>query len=89
MEHVQAYFRNENEAEDVKVRLESVQAADVKVDKVPDNDKNLWDWLRDLFSSSGSYGEDDHNPHVVEFKVDEARYSQAKKIVKEYNGHFQ
>ncbi|MGD6804556.1 hypothetical protein FZC79_13950 [Rossellomorea vietnamensis] len=89
MKSVQAYFRNENEAEDVKASLQKLSVRDVRVEKVPESNTNLWDLIRDTFSRSNAYDEDHHNPHVLEFQVEEGQYAQAEAIVKENNGHIQ
>lgn len=89
MQRVQAYFRNENEAEDAKASLQTLNARDVMVEKVPESNRNLWDLIRDTFSGSNSFDEDHHNPHVVEFQVEEEGYHKAKEIIREKNGHIQ
>lgn len=89
MKSVQAYFRNENEAEDVKASLQALSVRDVRVEMVPESNRNLWDLIRDTFSRSNAYDEDNHNPHVLEFQVEEGQYAQAEAIVKENNGHIQ
>lgn len=89
MERVQAYFRNENEAEDVKAKLQTLDVSDVMVERVPESNKNLWDLIRDTFSRSNVYDQENHDPHLVEFKVAEGEYPKVKEIVRENNGHIQ
>jgi hypothetical protein len=89
MQRVQAYFRNENEAEDVKASLQTLKVRDVMVERVPETNRNLWDLIRDTFSREEAFNEDHHEPHVIEFKVDEGDYSQAKDVIRKNNGYIQ
>ncbi|WP_409252886.1 hypothetical protein V1502_02845 [Bacillus sp. SCS-153A] len=89
MQRVQAYFRNENEAEDTRASLQTLNVRDVMVERVPESNRNLWDLIRDTFSRSNSFDEDHHDPHVVEFEVEDVEHTRAKQFVEENNGHIQ
>ncbi|PLT29765.1 hypothetical protein [Peribacillus deserti] len=87
MERVAAYFRNENDAEDVRVKLQALTVSDVMVDKVPEDNNRILDIIRDVFRDEDHSGQ--HRPYIVEFLVSEADFEQAKAIVNNNNGHFQ
>jgi hypothetical protein len=89
MQRVQAHFRNENEAEDAKASLQTLRVRDVLVERVPETNRNLWDLIRDTFSRKGAFNEDHHEPHVVEFQVEEEDYPLAKDVIKKNNGYIQ
>ncbi|MBM7693789.1 hypothetical protein JOC77_003233 [Peribacillus deserti] len=73
MERVAAYFRNENDAEDVRAKLQALAVSDVLVDKVPEDNNRILDIIRDVFRDVDNKGHE-HSPYIVEFLVSEADF---------------
>jgi hypothetical protein len=84
MKKIQAYFKNENDAESVRTKLRTLNVEDGMIEKVP-NGRNLTDIVSDLF------GGEDHsragNPYVYEFMVSEDDHDKARTIVQDHYGY--
>ena len=89
MERVLAYFKNEDEAETVKAKLQVLKVQDLMVERVPEDNRSLFDRLGDFFINNENDRDMNHLPHVLEFLVDEEHLAQAHAIVKENNGHIE
>lgn len=83
MQRVQAYFKDENDAESVRAKLKTINVEDGMIERVPEG-RNITDVVRDLFSGEDHNG---HDPHVLEFNVSDDEHDTANSIVKENNGY--
>lgn len=84
MKKIQAYFKNENDAEDVKAKLQALKVENVLVEKIPETNHKIMELIRDLFHPSE---DDEHLAQVLQLEVAEEDYEEANTIVKESNGY--
>ncbi|SEA31766.1 hypothetical protein SAMN05421743_1042 [Thalassobacillus cyri] len=85
MKRIHAYFNNEEQAEGVKSRLQSLHADNITLGSIPKDNNELIEVLRSLFFLKKN---DDHSMHVLKTDLAEEEYDRVKAIVKESNGIF-
>ncbi|MFZ4452396.1 hypothetical protein [Salibacterium aidingense] len=101
-ENLQAYFYSENDAEDVRIKLQKLKVDNVLVDHIPDGtDFTVLVPLQGASTGSGAGGivpgavslhKDDKGDgkdlnHIVQFEVEEKDKPEALAIIKENNGY--
>ncbi|WP_456272356.1 hypothetical protein [Bacillus sp. AK031] len=84
MKKVEAYFKNENDAEGVRTKLRTLNVEDGMIEKVP-NGRNLTDIVSDLFGGEEHRRGD--NPYVYKFTVSEEDHDKARTIVQDHYGY--
>ncbi|RLQ93681.1 hypothetical protein [Falsibacillus albus] len=88
MERVQAYFINEDDAENVKAKLQKLNVKDLMVERVPEDEhRSIFEMLGDFFINNENDRDMNHLPHVLEFHVSEEDTPRAFAIIKENSGH--
>ncbi|MDC3412114.1 hypothetical protein NC797_01555 [Aquibacillus sp. 3ASR75-11] len=80
MKKIQAYFTNENDAESVRAKLQTLNVENVTVEEIPEN-SNI---IRDLIHPEEG---DQQLPQVLQLEVVEEDYQEATAILKESSGH--
>ncbi|MGI8314958.1 hypothetical protein [Halobacillus mangrovi] len=102
--HVEAFFKNENDAESAKAELQKLTIENEMVEAIPE-DRDL-SMVIPLQSSSGTAGattnfvgalETDNDPlndqkhltHILHFQVQEEQYDRAVKIIEQHKGHME
>ncbi|WP_077624624.1 hypothetical protein [Sediminibacillus massiliensis] len=84
MKRIQAYFQNENDAEDAKTSVSTLKVENVSVERIPENHNRIEDIIKKIIEPNKNGG---HSPQVLQFDVAEEDYPEADKIVKESRGH--
>lgn len=85
MKQIDAYFRNESNAESVKAELETLKVENVLVERVPENSKkDLTRIMRGIFKPDSK---GDHDPQVLHVAVANEDFYKANKIIQESDGY--
>jgi hypothetical protein len=85
VKRIQAYFKNENDAESVKAKLQSLNVNNATVEEIPENNDGILDIFRDLIVLDES--DKQQLTQVLQFEITEEDYQKANAMVKESDGY--